>query len=194
VTSRHEVQQHYVVVSHDAHYTFSDNGAIEELVCEISLRAITPGVRLYHCGFGYPSDQRPGVLSIEQILGATAADIRESPTGAIAVYLLLDRALHPADPEPYVLSFQVTIRSERPSGPRLRYFADAGNEQLRLRADFHALAAPALLWWFAAADVVDAEHFLPAHQLKATAGDRLSYERTFDRLVPGWCYGFAWHE
>lgn len=188
---RHEVQEHYVVVSQEAQYSFTGTGAIRALVCTVQLRAKVPGVCLYHAAFAYPTDQRAGVLTVEPIFGATVADLRESVTGAVALYLRLDRDLHPDDLHPYFLSFRVRVGSRMRAAPRLRYFAGVGNERLVVRADYAPAAIPAAIWWFAAADVVDAELRLPGRELEPTDGG--SYERTFDRLVPSWCYGFAWN-
>jgi len=190
VNDRREVQRHYVVVAHDARYVLAPSGAIGDLVCTVRIRAKASGVRLYHAGFSYPTDARPGVLTVESIAGGTVADVRESPTGAIAVYFLLDRDVNADESGPYDLSFRVRVNSDVPAAPRLRYFADAGNEQLTMRVDLSAAGTPHAIWWFAAPDVVDAEHSLPGQQLEP--GDDGGYHRTFDRLVPGWCYGFAW--
>src|SRR5262249_14289580 len=79
--------------------------AIRDVVCTVRIRAKVPGVRLYHAGFAYPTDQRPGVLAVEPIRGGTVADVKESPTGAIAVYFLLDRDIDVGDAQPYDLCF-----------------------------------------------------------------------------------------
>lgn len=189
VRDRREVQQHYVVVAQDASYTFSPSRAIRELVCTVRIRAKVSGVCLYHAGFAYPTDQRPGVLAVETISGGALAEVRESPSGAIAVYFRLDHDLDPGDPQPHDLSFRVGVNSDVPAAPRLRYFADAGNEQLSIRVDMSAAGTPGSLWWFAAPDVVDAEHADSRRRLVPHDG---GYHRTFERMVPGWCYGFAW--
>jgi hypothetical protein len=189
VRDRRQVQQHYVVIAQNAWYCFASSKAISDVVCTVRIRAKAPGVRLYHAGFSYPTDQRQGVLAVEPIHGGTVADLRESPTGALAVYLLLDRDVDPGDPAPYVVSFRITVNSNVPAAPRLRYFADVGNEQLTMSADLSAAGIPQTIWWFAASDVVDAEHYLPERQLEPDDG---VYGMAFDRLVPGWCYGFAW--
>lgn len=192
VQDRREVQRHYIVVAHDARYAFAPSGAIVDLVCTVRVRAKASGVRLYHAGFAYPTDPRPGVLTVEAISGGTVADVRESPTGAIAVYFRLDREVNADEPAPYDLSFRVRVASDVPAAPRLRYFADAGNEQLTMHVDLSAVGSPQAIWWFAAADVVDAEQCPPGQLLEPEDGG--GYRHTFDRLVPGWCYGFAWRQ
>jgi hypothetical protein len=190
VGSRHDVQQHYVVVSTEADYRFGPTGAIRDVLCTVTLRARNRGVRLYYTGFSYPTDQRPGVLRIEPRSGAGTAAFQESPSGAVGGYFQLDRAISPDDLEPYTLVFAVVVDSERRAAPRLRYFATGGCDQLILRAGFEAPAEPEPVWWFAVPDIIDAEHPAPGQVVPRTPTGR--HERRFDRLVPGWCYGFAW--
>ena len=106
------------------------------------------------------------------------------------MYLRLDRDLAPDDPDSYTLSFRVQVHSTVRAAPRLRYFADVGDERLVLRANFAPAASPPAVWYFAAADVIDAEHRNPAHEVQQV--DAGQYEWVFDRLVPSWCYGFVW--
>ena len=190
VTDRRDVQRHYIVVSNSAHYSFTAAGAIRDVVCTIRLRARTPAVRIYYTGFSYPTDQRLGVLSIEAISGGQVTTTQESHTGALSAYFTLDRDLAPDDAEPFTMMFRVKVHSDARAAPRLRFFADTGSEQLRLSADFDASMTPLLTWWFEAADVIDAEHLVPGHELTPTVDGAI--DRTFDRLVPSWCYGFAW--
>jgi hypothetical protein len=84
----------------------------------------------------------------------------------IAAFLKLDRDLYPDDPEPFTFSFRLDVDSANRALPRLRYFADTGTER------------------------VEVENRRPGHELMHD-GNGL-YERTFDELVPTWCYGFAW--
>src|SRR5260370_30065428 len=190
ISDRRDVQQHYVVVDYDAHYAFDLGGVIREVTCAVTLRAKSPRVRYYYSGFTYPTDIRPGVLTIEALSGCVVADTQESTSGAVAAYLQLDRDLSPEDLQPWRLRFRVRVASDARSAPHLRYFADEGNEQLTLRADFSAESAPLLLRWFSARDLIDAEHPVPGHDL--TRQDFGGYIHRFEHLVPGWCYGFAW--
>jgi hypothetical protein len=190
VSSRHDVQQHYVIVSTEADYRFGPSGAIRDVVCTVALRARAAGVRLYYTGFSYPADQRPGVLRVEVLSGAAVLAAQESPSGAVGCYFRLDRELAPDDAEPYAVAFRVAVRSERRAAPRLRYFATGGSEQLLLRAAFDTAADPGSVWWFAVPDIVDAEHPAPGQDVPGEPA--AVYAHRFERLVPGWCYGFAW--
>jgi hypothetical protein len=190
VTSRHDVQQHYLVASTEAHYRFGAGGGISEVLDTVTLRAKTPGVRLYYTGFSYPADQRPGVLRIEAVSGATVVATQESSSGAVGSYFRLDRELSPHDPDPYEVRFRVAVDSSARAAPRLRYFAFGGSELFVLRAGFTPPAEPGSVWWFAVPDVVDAEHPAPGQHVDRGPGGR--FEHRFERLVPGWCYGFAW--
>jgi hypothetical protein len=49
---------------------------------------------------------------------------------------------------------------------------------------------PPSAWWFAASDVLDVEHSQQGMQVASPKHD--TFDHTFDDLVPGWCYGFAW--
>lgn len=191
VRDRSDVQRHYVVVSNEVHYSYGPTGAIREAMSTIALRARTPGVRLYFSGHTYPSDPRTGVVEVIPHANARIADIRESPSGAVTTYFLLDREISPEDPEPYVLQFRVIIHSDVRSIPRLRYFAAEGNQQLVLRAAFPESAMPLRLWWFAGQNAVDAEEQVSAeHELQVNSAD--AFGHLFDNLIPGWCYGFGW--
>ncbi len=190
VTHRHQVQEHYTVLTQETDYRFDTTGAIAEMTCSAAIRAKTPGVRLAYSGFTYPADPRPGVLSIEPVSGAPSAHVRESASGAIAAYFDLGRELHPDDEQAHTLVFRLSVASPVRSAPRLRYFADRGTTELTVRAWFPSPAEPDAVWWFATADVVDAEHRDPDRDLPPSSPG--FYARTFDQLVPGWCYGFAW--
>lgn len=190
VEDRDEVQRHYVVVAQEMHYRFNPDGSIQDCRALVRVRAKSPAVRLCYVGFIYPADQRPGVLSIEPGDGVTLDHLRESETGMIAAFLKLDRDLYPDEPEPFAFSFRLDVDSANRALPRLRYFADAGTERLVLSAEFLPEAEPKDLWWFGARDIVEVENRRPGHALMHD-GNGL-YERTFDELVPTWCYGFAW--
>ena len=190
VRTRHEVQQHYVVVSTRTQYRFGPNGAIRDAACTVALRARNPGVRLYYTGFSYSADQRPGVLHVEAMGGASTVTAQESPTGALGCYFRLNRELAPDDPDPHTVAFRVSVRSEQRAAPRLRYFASDGSEHFLLRAAFAAPAEPDSVWWFSVPDIVDAEHQAEGQDVPRSSSG--VHERRFDRLVPGWCYGFAW--
>lgn len=190
VRDRLDVQRHYVVVSHQAHYLYGPTGAIREVMFRIALRARNPGVRLYFSGHSYPSDQRTGVVEVIPHANARIADVRESASGAVASYLMLDREISPDDPEPYVLQFRIVIHSDVRSAPRLRYFAADGNQQLVLRAVFPRSAMPTRMWWFGQENVVAVEESIAEHELRLSAAG--AFDHVFDDLIPGWCYGFAW--
>jgi hypothetical protein len=190
VRDRHDVQQHYVVISHRAEHVFGPNRAITEVIYTVTLRALTPGVCMYYSGHSYPADQRAGVVEISPIAHASLLSAKESSSGAVAAYFLLDRAISPNDPEPYILQFRILIHSTLPATPRLRYFTTVGCLQLILIAAFPETALPARTWWFAQPDIVAAEQAIDEHELRPGPGGR--FERTFDDLIYGWCYGFAW--
>jgi hypothetical protein len=190
VGTRHDVQQHYVAPSTEAHYRFGPTGAIRAVVCTVTLRARTPGVRLYYSGFSYPADQRRGVLKAAARAGATLAAAQESPSGALGAYLQLDRELSPDDPEPYTVVFAIGVNSQQRAIPRLGYFAAAGTDQMILQTTFEAPAQPDSVWWFAVPDVVDAETTPRSQDVPRSPEGQ--HERRFERLVPGWCYGFGW--
>lgn len=190
VRDRHDVQRHYIVVSNQAEYLYGPTGAIREAICTITLRARTAGVRLYYSGHSYPSDQRTGVVEVLPMANADIAEIRESPSGAVASYFLLDYEIFPDDPDPYVLQFRVVVHSDVRSVPRLRYFATEGSQQLVLRAGFVGPAVPSRMWRFSEPDIVAAEQAIAEHELGLSADG--CFTHVFEDLIPGWCYGFAW--
>lgn len=190
VDGRHDVQRHYVVVATDAEYRFGPTGAVREVVVTVELRATAVGVLLYYTGFSYPADQRTGVLRAEAVAGAALLSAQESPSGALGCYFRLERELSPEDRDPYRVTFRLSVRTDARAIPCLAYFPTRGGERLRLRASFDPAARPTSVWWFSVPDLVDAEQPAPGHDMPDDPA--CSFARTFERLVPGWCYGVAW--
>jgi hypothetical protein len=190
VSARHDVQRHYVVVATDAEYRFGPTGAVCEVLVAVALRATAAGVLLYYTGFSYPADQRTGVLQAEAGAGAALLSVQESPTGALGCYFRLERELSPEDRDPYRLTFRLSVRSDARAVPCLAYFPTRGGERLRLRASFDSAARPGSVWWFSVPDLVDAEQPAPGHDVPDDPAG--SFAHSFERLVPGWCYGVAW--
>jgi transcriptional regulator with XRE-family HTH domain len=190
VTSRAELQQHYLVERNIAEYQFGPEGAIASVNHAAYLRATSPSVRIYCAGHSYPADSRPGVLSIFPEEGASLITTRESITGAIQSFFELDRPAEPTDPEPSVVRYRLRVNSKLRSAPHLRFHAELGNQSLTLRARFTTPAVPGTVWWFAVPNVVDAEYPQPANQLGPEQGGAFSHG--FDHLLPGWCYGLGW--
>lgn len=190
VGDRHDVQRHYVVVATEAEYRFGPTGAVREVEVTVAVRATVPGVRMYYTGFNYPADQRRGVLRAEATAGAELLSVQESPSGAVGCYFRLERELSPEDRDAYRLSFHLAVRSDARAVPCLAYFPTRGGERLQLRATFDAAARPKAVWWFSVPDLVDAEHPAPGREVPDDAAG--SFGSSFDRLVPGWCYGVAW--
>jgi transcriptional regulator with XRE-family HTH domain len=190
VSDRHDVQQHYIVETSESNYVFDERGAAKEVNTTVSIRAKTAGVRLYYTAYSYTADQRPGVLHVEADAGCTLVGTRESASGAVQSFFRLEQSLSPADPEAHRLSFRIFVNSIQPCLPRLRYFAAAGNQRMILRTQFAPPSLPSRIWWYGVSDPIDAEYPQRTSEVEAQrAGD---YTHVFDRLVPGWCYGFAW--
>ena len=187
--SREEIKQHYVVERHEAEYWFQPTGAIEFVDFAITLRAVSEDVRLYYTGHQYAADHHPGVLAISSISGASLEATEESVTGATRWFFALDRALRPSDAEPHIVRYRLTVHSVVRSAPYLRYYAQVGNLSMSLHTQFREPAVPDRIWWFGTS-VIESEHPDPANEFPAVASH--SYSRTFDQLVPGWCYGFGW--
>lgn len=191
VGSHEEVQRHYVTDTDQVTYIFNGDGVIEDVQHSIALRALTPNVRLYYAGHSYAADRRPGVLSAEAGTGATLVATPESSTGALQSYFLLDRSLSPADPEPYMLSFRIHVKSRVRARPSLTFHNGTGGvHRVILHALFGRPALPQRIWWFAAPDVIDAERGQPDREFAVNSDGH--YFKDFDNLVPSWCYGFTW--
>lgn len=185
------MQEHYIVESNEAHYLFGPAGELQQVHCAVLLRAKRPGVTMYYAGHSYAADQRPGVLSVSALEGGRLAGTRESSSGALQSFFRLDRDLAPTDGPAHRLTFALRVNSEMRCSPRLRYHAASGNQRMVLRASFDAAMVPRSLWRFGAPDLIDAEYAENGTPL--TSGPDLTYGHQFDALVPGWCYGFAWH-
>jgi transcriptional regulator with XRE-family HTH domain len=189
ITTREEIQEHYVVERHEATYSFGPTGVIEFVHYSVALRAVSENVRLYCSGHQYAADPRTGVLQVEAAAGASLISVRESVTGAVQSFFVLDRAIEPSDPEPFAVSYRLSVRSSVKSAPHLRYHAEDGNISMVLHTQFQPPAVPTRIWWFGAKPL-DAEHHQPDEEFPVS--DTHGYSRTFDQLVPGWCYGFGW--
>jgi transcriptional regulator with XRE-family HTH domain len=189
VTTREEIQEHYVIERHVAEYSFDSGGAITWVDFKVVLRAISEGVRLYCCGHQYGADPRPGVLGIEAESGASLTATRESMTGALQSFFVLDRSIGPNDPEPFTVTYRLQVNSEQRSASYLRYHAEEGNLSMTLLTRFCPPAVPTRIWWFGA-KLLDAEQDQPANELSLDLAH--AYSRTFEQLVPGWFYGFRW--
>jgi transcriptional regulator with XRE-family HTH domain len=189
VTAREEIQQHYVVERHEAIYSFDPAGVIEFVHYSVALRAVSENVRLYCSGHQYAADPRIGVLQVQAESGASLASVRESVTGAVQSFFVLDRPIEPSDPEPFTVSYRLSVQSSVRSAPHLRYHAEDGNLSLVLHTRFRPPAVPTRIWWFGA-KLLDAEHHQPNNEFPVH--DTHGYSQTFEQLVPGWCYGFGW--
>ncbi len=189
VSTREDVMKHIAVEAHEAYCILGSAGAIEEMWSVISIRAKSPSVRLYYAGHFYDADPRPGVLELSAVAGASLAGVRESEVGALKSYFLLDRPLEPDEPEPYVFSYRVRVRSAKRAQSQLAFYSLPGTLRMTLRAQFTAPSKPQKLWWVAAPNMVNLEHE-PDHELLPLEDD--VYYREFGRLVPNWCYGFSW--
>lgn len=189
VSSREQVQRHYVTAVNDTTYLFNGAGALEQVDCAVTIRALRPDVYLYYTGFNYIADQRQGVLRAEAGSGASLCRVQEGETGALRLYFLLKDPLSPDD-EPYTINFRILVSSSERAWPRLTYHGGPDTGRLVVRACFQALSLPQRIWRFGAADAVDAEHCRPGSEL--LPGPDGCYAGTFDHLLPEWRYGIAW--
>ena len=189
VASREDVQRHYVTAVNDTTYTFNHTGALELVDCSVTIRAVRPDVYLYYTGFNYLADQRPGVLRAEASSGASLQNVQESDTGALRLYLLLNKPLSPDD-VPYTLGFRILVKSSVRAWPRLTYHGGPDTGRLVVEARFRAPSLPRRVWRFGASDALDAEHCQPGSELPPSADG--CYAHRFDHLVPEWRYGVAW--
>ncbi|WP_436495547.1 hypothetical protein [Actinokineospora sp. HUAS TT18] len=190
VADHSDVQQHYAREANDAHYIFNEDGVVEEVRLSVTIRATTPGVRLFYTGHTFDADRRPGVLRIEEGAGGSLVQLRESPSGAVQAYFELDHDLAPSDAQPHVLSWRVLVDSSVRTSPILTFHCSPGTQRLSLRADFKAPALPQSIWWFSAPDTIDAEHPRPDATFASSPGG--SYSKSFDSLTPGWSCGLGW--
>ncbi|TDD28368.1 hypothetical protein E1218_07560 [Kribbella turkmenica] len=191
VTDHNDVQKHYFVEANEVDCSFDERGVIEEFRCVATIRAKSPGVRLYYSGHTYSSDRQPGVLRAEAIAGGALLEARESPTGALQAYFDLGTSLSPDDDKAHNLTFRILVTSDSPARPILVFHNSRGGAcQMILRAQFRAPALPKKIWRFAVEDTIDAEHPSPGSEFEV-ADDGL-YDHSFGELTPSWSYGFAW--
>jgi len=190
-TSPDEVRRHYSVERYDVEFSFNEKGAITQVDSQVGIRALTPGVDFYYSGHAPDArNGRPQAVSVVPLSGCLVEHMNVSPLGACDAYLRLDRTLGPDDPETYELSYRVELSEDQRADPQIAYFTRPGVLAHRLSTRFAPPAVPTKLWWFGAVDSFDADRIRPQNLLDHS--DDAVYQREFDQIVPGWCYGFAW--
>lgn len=185
-----DVRRHYIVQEREERYTFDADGVVSSLVCISKLRATSPAVVLFCSAHSYDADQRPDLMTIGARTGCAVEHVDRHPTGSVRAYFRLDHPLDPDDAEPYECSFVVTINSVVRTRPILLAHPGPGTKSYTLQARFTAPSMPQRLWWFATENELSA--IMPSDGYELVAASAGCYRKTFDAIVPGWCYGFAW--
>jgi transcriptional regulator with XRE-family HTH domain len=185
-----DIRRHYIVQEREERYGFGADGVVSSLWCKSRLRATSPAVTLFCSVHAYDADQRPDLLTVEARTGCVVEYVDRHPTGSILAYFRLDRRLDPADPEPHECSFVVTINSSNRTRPILLAHPGPGTKSYTLQAQFTEPATPERIWWFAAENELSA--VMPGDDYELVCSAKNCYRKTFDAIVPGWCYGFAW--
>jgi hypothetical protein len=185
-----DIRRHYIVLEREERYTLGADGVVSSLLCISRLRAASPAVVLFCSVHTYHADQRPDLLTVEARTGCAVEYVERHPTGSILAYFRLDRQLDPADPEPHECSFLVTINSSNRTRPILVANPGSGTKSYTIQAQFTEPATPRQIWWFAGENELSAAMPADGHELASSSRNR--YRKTFDAVVPGWCYGFAW--
>jgi len=188
--SYQDIRRHYIVEARSDQYTFNSDGIAIEQRCRCAIRACSPGAVLFCGTHSYDADQRPGVLRVEAEDGCTLEHVDTHPTGSIQTYFRINRRLDPSDDEPYSCSYRVLIDSAVRARPILLAHPGPGTKQFTLDARFSEPRLPKLLWWFAADNELSAT--IPGDGYQVPSRPDGHYRRSFEVLVPGWCYGLAW--
>lgn len=185
-----DIRRHYIVQAREERYTFDADGVVSSLLCFSHLRAVSPAVVLFYSAHSYDADQRPDLMTVQARDGCTVEHVDRHPTGSVRAYFRLARPLYPDDAEPFECSFTVGINSSVRTRPILLANPGHGTQSFTLEAQFTEPSTPTRIWWCATESEVSAVMPGDTYELAALSNGR--YRKTFDAIVPGWCYGFAW--
>lgn len=188
--SHQDIRRHYTIETREERYFFNDNGSVTRLRCLCTIRANSPNTVLFCSVHSYDADQRPGVLQVEAEQGCTLERVDNHPTGSIRAYFRLDRPIQPGDVETCHSSFTVLVDTPLRARPVLLSHPGPGTKRFTLDAQFSQQLRPRHLWWFAAENELSA--IIPGDGYEFPHRPDGHYRRSFEVLVPGWCYGFAW--
>lgn len=185
-----ELRRHYTVETREECYAFDDKGVVTTVRCRCAIRANSLQTVLL-CGVhSYDADLRPGVLQVEADQGCTLERVDTHATGSVHVYFRSDRPLNPGDTEAHRSSYVVLVDSAVRARPILLGHPRPGTRLFRLTAQFSPLRLPRQIWWFAAENELSATIPEDGYMFPDRPDGR--YRKSFEVLVPGWCYGFAW--
>lgn len=186
-----DIRRHYSIEMYDVYMRFDARGAVRQVRTNVSIRATSRGVRFYYAGHAGQGERRRGTLRFEAERGARLDKVVERETGAVDAYFRLDRELGPVDAEPYGLAYIVHVNSKVREDPEIIYVARTGSLQHTLRVQFVKPAVPEKIWWVGVPNESSVTVYPdPACLLPAEETGYYSYH--FDRLQPGWLYGFCW--
>jgi hypothetical protein len=186
-----DIRRHYTVEAYDVEFEFTGFGAIERVVSQVALRAVSNDVRFYFTGHALDdSNNPPPPPRVTALTGGLVERINVSPVGAFDIYFRLDRPIQPHDVAPHAVVYVVEFDDVRRADPVIVYFAPPGARSHTLITQFVAPALPATVWWFAVPESYLIDRPEPGMRLESSPAGR--YEHTFTNLLPGWSYGFTW--
>ncbi|MFC7744776.1 helix-turn-helix domain-containing protein [Nocardiopsis composta] len=184
------IRRTYRVRDVETSYTLGAEGQVVEAVTIRSLTAVAPRVGLAVARFNYPTDPRPGVLDITAIAGCSILRRSESHTGAISAVLALEREVQ-RNEGPHTYAFRVSVRSQVPALPKIRYYASGRTQRCALRVKFHNGRPPAAVWWFRSASRAEVEYGDEVETNLLSGDDGHFYFADFYDLDTEHC-GIAW--
>jgi len=99
----------YYIVTSDMRFTLDERGFGKETRVTLSIRAKVSDVDRYFTAWSYNGNTERGVVRPTSGFGCKVGEFAESSIGAVDGYFLLDKVLHPDDPEPYEFSFRMQL-------------------------------------------------------------------------------------
>lgn len=185
-----DIRRHYLILEREERYAYDGDGVVSSTMVISALRATSPGVVLFCSTHSYEADERPDLLAVEAVAGCAVERVDRHPNGSVRAYFRLDRQLDPEDAQPHDCRYVVNVNSSVRARPILLALPGPGTRSYTLEATFTEPALPRRLRWFASENELSAIMPGDGYELAEISAGR--YRKSFDAIVPGWCYGFVW--
>jgi len=155
----------YYIVTSDMRFTLDERGFGKETRVTLSIRAKVSDVDRYFTAWSYNGNTERGVVRPTSGFGCKVGEFAESSIGAVDGYFLLDKVLHPDDPEPYEFSFRMQLSPNNRAVPPIIGQFRADTQRHAIAIQFAEPALPVKVWWFDVATSVEIEVDPPSSQV-----------------------------
>ena len=183
-----DIRAAYQIIEAEDLYVLNGSGVATTVTSLLRVRATHTDVRYVVGSYGYATDRRTGVISIDADVGCSVARTEEHETGVIDFVLELSREIEPSESDPFTLSFVAHTDTDKSIEPFLRSNTYAPLLRHALRVQFAPPALPTAIWWFRGAHHMET-HMNQDRLLKLSPAG--FYFRDFYELRDEY-WGLAW--